>query len=152
MGLRQWILVGGLALVFIPAFRALAEVWSTLDYYSHGFLVPIVAYWIALPRIRRLGPPGAHAEGLLVLGAALVLYAVGLGLGWLARSEATVVAGLKGVAVVMLCMATSRMVGFVSDGEPNAFMILYLAAELSVMALALGVARSKAIQPGARPR
>ncbi len=81
MGMRQWILVGGLALVFLPALRALAGVWSSLDYYSHGFLVPIVSLWIGWQRAGKLGRPGAHAQGLPVIGAALGLYALGLGLG-----------------------------------------------------------------------
>jgi len=97
MGMRQWILVGGLALVFIPAFRALAEVWSSLDYYSHGFLVPIVSLWIGWDRVGRLGPPGAHAQGLLVIGLAMALYAVGLGLGSPTGLGLAVVAAATGV-------------------------------------------------------
>jgi exosortase len=81
MGMRQWILMGTLALVFIPAIRSLAEVWSSLEYYSHGFLVPVVALWIGWDRAARLGSPGADARGLLIIGASLALYGIGLGMG-----------------------------------------------------------------------
>ena len=81
MRARQWILVFGLTLVFIPGLRALAGVWSSLDYYSHGFLVPIVSLWIGLSRARKLGEPRAHPVGLLWVAAALALYAGGLGFG-----------------------------------------------------------------------
>lgn len=97
MGLRAWILIGGLALVFTPALRALAGVWSSLEYYSHGFLVPIVALWIGWQRAGRLGAPAAHAAGLAVIGVALGLYALGLGLGSptvMGLSVVLVVAGL----------------------------------------------------------
>ena len=78
---RPWILVAVLALAFVPGFRALASVWSSLDYYSHGFLVPIVALWIGWQRAAKLGSPGAESLGLLGVAASLGLYAVGLGLG-----------------------------------------------------------------------
>jgi exosortase len=78
---RQWAWVGGLALVFAPAAIALAGVWSSLDYYSHGFFVPLVAFWIALPRIRGLGPTGCHGGALAWLGITLGVYALGLLLG-----------------------------------------------------------------------
>ena len=81
MGSRQWILVVGLVLVFLPGLRALAEVWSSLDYYSHGFLVPVVSLWIGLQRGRRLEAPAAHPLGLVAIACALGVYAVGLGLG-----------------------------------------------------------------------
>jgi len=81
MGKRAWLLIGVLALVFIPALRALAGVWSSLDYYSHGFLVPIVALSIGWQRAGKLGAPAAHGAGLAIIGAGLVVYAIGLGMG-----------------------------------------------------------------------
>jgi exosortase len=94
--MRQWILVGGLAVVFIPALLALAEVWSSLDYYSHGFLVPIVSLWIGWGRAGKLGAPGAHAPGLLIVGLALALYAGGLGLGSATATGLAAVAAATG--------------------------------------------------------
>ena len=67
------LLVGALVVVFLPALHALSQVWSSLDYYSHGFLVPIISLLIALQLGRSLGAPAAHGAGLGILGAALVL-------------------------------------------------------------------------------
>ena len=49
-----WPLVG-LAIVFAPALSNLAEVWSSRDFYTHGYLVPLVSLWAAagiVPRRR----------------------------------------------------------------------------------------------------
>ena len=68
--------------------------------------------------------------------------AVGLALAWLGRSESTKTLGLYSIALVMLCMASSRLVGLIFDGDANAIMYVYLAAEVAVLALALQAARS----------
>ena len=36
----------GIAVVFAPAVLAMAQVWTAHEYYSHGFLVPVVAWWL----------------------------------------------------------------------------------------------------------
>jgi exosortase len=69
-----------LAAAFAPALLAMARVWSTVDYQSHGYLVPVVAGWIAWstrPRRARL-PSVQDARGALLLAAALALYAASL--------------------------------------------------------------------------
>jgi hypothetical protein len=68
--------------------------------------------------------------------------AVGLAFAWLARSESTRALGLYSIALVMFCMASSRLVGIVADGDANPIMYAYLAAELVVLVLALLAARS----------
>jgi hypothetical protein len=42
-----------LALVFAPALRELAGIWSSVEYYSHGFLVPLVSGLAAPPGCAR---------------------------------------------------------------------------------------------------
>ena len=54
MRAKEKLIAAFLALAFVPAVIALARVWSSVDYYSHGFLVPLVAVWIA----RRDGKTG----------------------------------------------------------------------------------------------
>ena len=54
----EWFFLGGLALVYVPAFMDLAGVWRSVDYYSHGFLVPFVAIWAA----NRVAPQLASAS------------------------------------------------------------------------------------------
>ena len=78
MGLIDWLLIGVLGVAFAPALRSLAEVWSSVDYYSHGFLVPIVALWVARASFHKLGPVARHGDGSVVLGVALAVYALGL--------------------------------------------------------------------------
>ncbi len=89
-----------LALAFVPAVLALAHEWSRLDYYNHGFLVPLVAGVVAQPRLRRLRASVRWSPGLAALAGALAVYAAGLLFG-----SAT----LQGLAVVG---ALAAMVGF----------------------------------------
>lgn len=68
--------------------------------------------------------------------------ALGVMLGWLGRSKATQRLGLHAVALVMLCMASGRVVGLVVDGNANNMMYAFLAAEIMVLSFALWSARS----------
>lgn len=77
-----------LALILLPGLREMAAVWSRLDYYSHGYMIPFVALWAAsaqrhvLPRL----PRSRDARGAALIAASLVAYLLGLaaGLVWLA--------------------------------------------------------------------
>ncbi|MBW2698829.1 MAG: archaeosortase/exosortase family protein, partial [Deltaproteobacteria bacterium] len=70
----EWGLVAGLGAVLVPGWLAMAEVWSRVDYYSHGYLVPLVALWAA--SAKRFVLPTLPAErdwrGLAVIGVALL--------------------------------------------------------------------------------
>jgi hypothetical protein len=44
---NEWLLAVGIAVVFAPAVLQLAAVWSSVEYYSHGFLVPLVSGLVA---------------------------------------------------------------------------------------------------------
>ncbi len=68
MRIADWIFAALLLVAFFPALVAMSEVWSRLDYYSHGYLVPAVALWAAsgqrhllpgLPVSREPGIPAA---------------------------------------------------------------------------------------------
>ncbi len=79
----EWALAAGLLLAFSPALVALADVWSRLDYYSHGFLVPVVGFWMIsqqarLPAVRDGRPAAAGSVGVAL---ALLLYGAGLAAG-----------------------------------------------------------------------
>ena len=72
-------LPGALLLVFAPALAALAGVWSSVDYYSHGFLVPLVSL-AALGRApKRLAR--RDRRGFAGLALSLAVYVIGLGAG-----------------------------------------------------------------------
>jgi exosortase len=77
---REWALVALLAVAFAPAVLAMADVWSHVDYQSHGFLVPVVSVWLAMRQryaLRRL-PVEPAGWGLGVLAAAFVAYFSGI--------------------------------------------------------------------------
>jgi exosortase len=71
-------LVVALAVVFAPAWLSLARVWSQLEYYNHGFLVPVVAGWMFAAERRRLGPLRRDGRGLAVIGVAALLLVLGI--------------------------------------------------------------------------
>ncbi len=72
--------LAGLVIIFLPALANLARVWEEVDYQSHGFLVPVVAGWIAWSTrgSRRLLPRSIDARGAAVLALALALYSMSL--------------------------------------------------------------------------
>ena len=103
------ILLSVLVIVWIPGFMALAEIWSEVDYASHGFLVPFVSLWAATAHRARLASleirpvPGGGAW----IAAALVLYLVALGL----RNASAI--GLAAVLTVTVCVLALRGVEWV---------------------------------------
>jgi exosortase len=103
----DWALVVLLLAAFVPGFLSMADVWSSVDYYSHGYLVPLVALWAAsaqrqiLPRL----PSERDARGLVGIVLGLGGYLIGLtsSIVWLTGVSmvATLAAGvffLKGSA------------------------------------------------------
>ena len=89
----EWILMALLGVAFAPAVVSLSRVWSSLDYASHGYLVPFVALWAAtskravLPTLERR----RDLRGLLLLTLGFALYLTGVG---------TSLPSLEGLAVV----------------------------------------------------
>jgi exosortase len=106
-----------LALVFVPALLAMARVWSSVDYYSHGFLVPLLSVWIARDRWLRGIDASPEPRARLALAAALGLYAVGL---------AGNLVSLQGVALVVAVAAFVWMVWGTAALAALAFPIAFL--------------------------
>jgi exosortase len=78
----EWGLAILLVGVFAPAVIALAEIWLSVDYYSHGFLVPVVAYWASTQaRTRFVKVAPRDSRGFLVLVLALCGYGLGSAAG-----------------------------------------------------------------------
>lgn len=78
----EWVLMAMLVVVWVPGILQLAEVWSSLEYASHGPLVPLVALWAATAHRQELArlesrplPAGFMLIGLVMFGylAALIL-------------------------------------------------------------------------------
>jgi exosortase len=111
---REWLLVGLLAAVFAPAVLALAHVWATVDYLSHGFLIPVVALWAFYrerPSWRKLEaePDG---RGLAVLGLAFATYLVGLGAGSVTLQGMALVTAVAGLVLYRWGVRWLRAVAF----------------------------------------
>jgi exosortase len=94
----EWVFALLLLVVFAPAVAAMSEVWSRLDYYSHGYLVPVVALWIAAGQRRLLAdlPRQRDPRGLALLAVALTVYGLALGAS---------VVSLQGIALVVATAA-----------------------------------------------
>ena len=62
---------------------------------------------------------------------------VGVLLWLLAQNQETLRAGVVGVVLLMVGMASGRMVGIVVDGSPNGYMVVYLLLEIITAVLGL---------------
>jgi hypothetical protein len=62
--------------VWLPGLVPLAEVWRTVEYSSHRFLVPVVALWAAIAHRVEWAElePKPIRDGFLLLGVVAVLY------------------------------------------------------------------------------
>jgi exosortase len=94
----EWGLIAALGVVFAPGIGNLAGVWSSVDYYSHGYLVPVAALIAALGLRGKLAAAPAERDGR---GAVLlVLAVVGYWLGFTSG-----VVSLQGAALVVAVAA-----------------------------------------------
>ncbi len=92
--LREGLFLAALLAVFAPAIASMASIWSTFDYLSHGYLVPVVSLWAFLREqpLRAGVPIRPDRLGALWIGLALLLYLAGL---------AARVVSLQGLALVL---------------------------------------------------
>jgi len=111
---REWALALALLAAFAPALAAMAEVWTRVDYQSHGFLVPLVSLWVALRERyawRRLALR-PDRRGLLLLALAGLAYVLGLGVGSASLQGASLVAALAGAVLAARGPAWLRQLAF----------------------------------------
>jgi len=103
-------LIAALIAIWVPGLIQLAEVWSSVEYASHGFLVPFVALWAAtahreeLARLESRPLPG----GLALMGVAAVGYLAALVL----RNPSLL--GLVAVGTVVASVLALRGVAWVN--------------------------------------
>lgn len=79
----EWAIVALFVVGWIPGLLVLSEVWSSVEYASHGYLVPFVALWAATAhraQLRHL-PAQPVPGGLLALGVLALAYLGALGFG-----------------------------------------------------------------------
>jgi exosortase len=111
---REWALAVLLLVAFVPALAAMAEVWSRVEYQSHGVLVPLVSLWVALRERyawRRLAVR-PDRRGFAVLAAAGLVYVLGLGVGSPTAQGVALVAALAGGVLATRGGAWLRQLAF----------------------------------------
>jgi len=103
-----------LGIILLPGVREMAAVWSRLDYYSHGYMIPFVALWAAssqrhvLPRL----PRARDGRGAILIGLALVAYLAGLAMGEVWLTGVAVVAVVAGAVLYARGEAWLRALAF----------------------------------------
>jgi exosortase len=115
----EWLLAGALVLAFLPALVALVGVWTSVDYYSHGFLVPLVAYWAAArSRVRFAILENRDRRAVIAAIAVVLLYAMGLASGSVSLQGLALVAAVASGAFYLGGSPGLRVLAF-----PLAFLV-----------------------------
>jgi exosortase len=103
----------------MPALIALVGVWTSIDYYSHGFLVPLVAYWAAArSRVRFAVQKNRDRRAVVAAIAVVLLYAVGLASGSISLQGLALVAAVASCAFYLGGIEGLRVLAF-----PLAFLV-----------------------------
>lgn len=112
--LLELLVVAGVAATFAPAVANMVPIWSNVDYFAHGFLVPFVALAVALGSRAELAelPRRQDARGLIPLLAALGLYAVGILTGGVPLQGVALVIAVAGVVLFLRGFAWLRALAF----------------------------------------
>lgn len=110
----DWLLLGAGLLAFTPALLDLARVWRATDYLSHGFLVPVVAGFIAHARREAWHAlaPGRALSGLAGVVAGLALSGLGLLADVPTATGLGVVLGVVGAVFMVRGAAGVRVMAF----------------------------------------
>jgi exosortase len=129
-GLRRsdWLWLAALAIAFAPALVAQARIWLARDYQSHGFLVPLVAFWMFRAQRRRLPPACSDSRGLVAIAAALSAYAVGFVAGDATLQGLALVGAVAGTVLRLYGPGGLRRVAF-----PVAFLLFMIPVPLPVL-------------------
>ncbi len=115
----EWLLAGALLVAFLPALIALVGVWVSVDYYSHGFLVPLVAYWAAArSHVRFSIRKNRDRRAVVAAIAVVLLYAIGLGTGSISLQGSALVAAVANGAFYLGGSQGLRVLAF-----PLAFLV-----------------------------
>jgi exosortase len=115
----EWLLAGALVAAFMPALIALVGVWTSIDYYSHGFLVPLVAYWAAArSRVRFAVLKNRDRRAVVAAIAVVFLYAMGLASGSISLQGLALVAAVASCAFYLGGIEGLRVLAF-----PLAFLV-----------------------------
>lgn len=107
-----WIIALGIA--WLPGVLVLAEVWSEVEYASHGFLVPLVALWTATAHRERLAQLGSRPLrwGPAGVAVTLVAYLIALSLAEPTLIGLSLIAGIVAALLALRGMEWVRTLTF----------------------------------------
>ncbi len=99
----DWLALALLAAAFVPGLLSLASIWGSIDYYSHGYLVPVVAGLLAMRERDRLEttPASRSTLGLVALALALAIYGLGAAAN-LPEAQGVAIVGCVAAAVLWI--------------------------------------------------
>ena len=105
------LVVGGIAIVYREVVQELVRVWSTDTNYSHGFLIPPIAAFLAWERRDRFlaAPLRPAPAGLVIVGGSALVVALG---GGEFLTRVSLVAAVGGAVLAVFGWARSRAVAF----------------------------------------
>lgn len=113
MRTNEILLCAALLVAFGPALLSLAEVWRSVDYYSHGFLVPLVALGMAMSHRARLArlPARRDPRGGMLIGLAGGIYLTGMAIGSTSVQGVALVTAIAGLVWLLRGPAWTRVLG-----------------------------------------
>ena len=105
------VVLGGIAILYRDVVQELVRVWSTDTNYSHGFLIPPIAAFLAWERRDRFlaAPPRPALAGLVIVGGSALVVALG-GTEFLTR--VSLVTTISGAVLAIFGWARFRAVAF----------------------------------------
>ena len=115
------LVVAGIAVLYREVVPALVEAWGTDDNYSHGYLIPFIAGYLAWERRQRfLTAPGRPSLfGFVVIAGSVLVLAVGVLGVELFLTRVSLIGVLAGTVLFLFGWARLRVMAF-----PLAFLIL----------------------------
>ena len=112
------IVAGLILLLYLPSFDWMVNAWIHSDYYSHGFLVPLISAAIVWSQRHHLDFGASNRIGLWLLAASLALYIW----GFVYASEF-----LRAISLLPLLAGIALHFGGYGTLKPLVFPILFLA-------------------------
>jgi len=114
LGAGDWLALALLAVAFGPGLIALEKTWASVEYYSHGYLVPAVAVLLAWREreVLRAVPPVRSSLGLFLLAAVLAGYGLGVAAGLVEVQGVGIVAAVAAAVLWLRGPAWLRVLAF----------------------------------------
>ena len=114
LGAGDWLALALLAVAFGPGLIALEKTWASVEYYSHGYLVPAVAVLLAWREreVLRAIPPARSPLGLFLLAAVLAGYGLGVAAGLVEVQGVGIVAAVAAAVLWLRGPAWLRVLAF----------------------------------------